>query len=180
MLTTPSRGSNSTPLTAALVLELNLQHERNTMHKFFLKRCLIWLPILLFIYSFSLFAQETLPSDYSGYYLLNNQEAKKTFGEIADIMFWTNHDSAVRTNQKINDKFIRYKLTKISTKANTISFSTETLNGIHYEFKGRFLATGNFQDEWPTGEVLKGHLIKKQGDKVLTESNVSFTYFGGD
>lgn len=150
------------------------------MHRFFLKRCLVWLPILFFICSFSLSAEETLPSDYDGYYILSNQEAKKVFGEIVDIMSWANHDAAVRTNQKVNDKFIRYKLAKISRKGNTISFSTETLTGIHYEFKGKFMATGNFSDEWPTGDVLIGHLIKKQGNKVLIESDVSFTYFGGD
>lgn len=60
------------------------------------------------------------------------------------------------------------------------SFTTKAVGGVSYRFKGRFLKLGNFPEERPEGEaVLRGRLARLQGGKVK-ESEVGFTYTGGD
>ena len=89
-------------------------------------------------------------------------------------------EGAIRAKQKGSKDLIRYKSITTSTKGNTISFSTETVAGIHYEFKGKFHTSGSIYQAPPNGNVLTGHLMMKRGAKVLAESNVSFTFFEGD
>jgi hypothetical protein len=152
--------------------------------------------VVLFMYGAEIKSQETLPSDYTGYYTLSNQEGLKAFPEIENMMLWKNDnpkqestlrpvegsklEGAIRAKQKGSKDLIRYKSITTSTKDSTISFSTETVAGIRYEFKGKFHASGSIYQAPSDSNVLTGYLIKKRGTEVLAESNVSFTFFEGD
>jgi hypothetical protein len=61
------------------------------------------------------------------------------------------------------------------------SFTTKAMGGVSYRFKGRFLKLGNFPEERPEAEVvLRGRLARVQDGKVKVESEIGFSYTGGD
>lgn len=70
-----------------------------------------------------------------------------------------------------------YQIEKYSISPHELGFSTEVLNGIHYEFKGRFLRTGNFSRfNEKNIPVLEGALKKFNSEKLAAEKNFKFKF----
>lgn len=68
-----------------------------------------------------------------------------------------------------------YSFTSISISNGKLTFATETVNGVAYEFSGEFLIKGNFYTLDPNAKVLKGTLTKKINGK---RSKLKELYFG--
>jgi hypothetical protein len=72
------------------------------------------------------------------------------------------------------------KFKTISVAREKFTFVTYVRRGVSYRFSGRFLKGGNFfsdiADEDP---VLEGTLTKLSNGKVVAESMLKFSYFGG-
>ncbi len=64
--------------------------------------------------------------------------------------------------------------------ADQIEFATESVKGIRYQFKGRFMISGNFDELSPKEAVLIGRLKKLIYEKVRSEQDISFTWFSWD
>ena len=77
---------------------------------------------------------------------------------------------------------MRYQLTNIKLVDKQFSFETTELDGVSYQFSGEFARLANFPSEEDRGEeiILKGVLTILRSKKVVTLSNVGFSYFGGD
>jgi len=75
-----------------------------------------------------------------------------------------------------------YKLLKPTQNGKNFSFTTETVNGVSYEFNGVLSRTDFSRDPQPSaGEtVLTGTLKKKSGGKLAAQSKVSFRWELGD
>ncbi|HEY0321618.1 MAG TPA: hypothetical protein VGC66_11715 [Pyrinomonadaceae bacterium] len=74
-----------------------------------------------------------------------------------------------------------YKLVKPTMNGMNLSFTTQAIKGVSYKFVGAFTKLGDFPTDRPEGEVLlKGRLTKMLNGKKVAETNVSFTYTGGD
>jgi hypothetical protein len=82
----------------------------------------------------------------------------------------------VQTN---NGKNYRFKT--LSVKQNNFTFTTVTLNGVSYNFSGKFLKGGNFAATWLDDEspILEGTLTKFRAGNKVAEAKLKFSYFGG-
>lgn len=125
--------------------------------------------------------------DVFGYYSLVGN-IPKAFSSIDVLLLSTIDDNAKKA--PLNG-FIRpkgkggkgwdYYLVNPTLKGDELSFTTKTVRGVSYEFKGKFTKLGNFPETRPEGEVLlKGHLIKFQAGAKVAEADVSFSYSAGD
>ena len=72
-----------------------------------------------------------------------------------------------------------YKFAKINVNNKYISFKTQTIKGVSYEFSGKFLEKAPF---WTLDEqkpVLEGRFVKLKKGKKIAESNVKFVWYQG-
>lgn len=60
--------------------------------------------------------------------------------------------------------------------ADRISFSTKMHKGKSYQFTGRFLIGGNFEESKPEGVVLTGRLVKLVDGQAVAEEEVTFSW----
>lgn len=73
-----------------------------------------------------------------------------------------------------------YRIANLVLNRQRLTFTTEEVDGISFEFAGQFLQTGNFPENPPQGLVLAGKLRHLQKGEVSGEMNVSFRYEPGD
>jgi hypothetical protein len=74
-----------------------------------------------------------------------------------------------------------YKFTSISVTEKHLKFSTARIQGVRYEFKGTFLATGRFADQsFGNGDVmLEGTLSKFVNGQRVMQLKTPFVYYPG-
>jgi hypothetical protein len=76
---------------------------------------------------------------------------------------------------------VDFPLVSPTLKGRALTFTTREVAGVSYRFAGSFVRLGNFPEERPEGEaILKGHLSRLKGGKVIAESDVGFLYTAGD
>jgi hypothetical protein len=130
-------------------------------------------------------AVERQKIDVFGYYSPQGK-LPAAFAEI-DILLLSTIDN--QGNPAPLNGFIRpkrksakdYRLVNPKLEDKNLTFKTQAVRGISYSFAGAFTKLGNFPVDRPEGEVLlKGHLIKMRNGKKVAETDVSFTYSGGD
>jgi hypothetical protein len=135
--------------------------------------------------SFARVTVESQKVDVFGYYSPQGK-LPAAFAEI-DHLHLSTIDS--RGNSAPLSGFIRpkrkaaqdYRLVQPKLEGKKLTFKTRAVRGISYSFDGTFTKLGNFPVERPEGEVLlNGHLIKMRKGKKVAETDVSFTYSGGD
>lgn len=143
--------------------------------------------ILVFIFcstfNFTLKANAQKEIEVFGYYYLE-EKAIKIFPEIDHIHLSNIDDKGNKAPvsgliRPKKQKALDYKFIKISLEGRNLSFTTKTIQGIHYEFSGKFL-TDSPSESSGDDIVLKGNLKKFQGEKVTAQENVNLTYFTGD
>jgi hypothetical protein len=133
--------------------------------------------------------------DVFGYYYLRENEAPKGFQDISELYLSTvDYRDGKEVRVPLNG-FIRLKpkkgkgaesavdfpLVAPTRKDRSLVFTTREVGGVSYRFAGTFVKLGNFPEERPEDEViLKGHLTRLQGGKVVAEGDVGFRYTGGD
>ncbi len=143
----------------------------------------LFLPVLFCVLLVPAFAQ-TAKTDIFGYYFI--QKAPKAFADISEINLAGDvglkdkppfYGLIRMTNKKAKD----FLLLKPTLNGKDLTFSTKSVGGISYTFKGTFTRLGNFPEERPESEVLlKGLLTKLKGKTKIAEANVSFSYTAGD
>ena len=123
--------------------------------------------------------------DVFGYYF-QQKKLPAAFAEIDHLMLSTIDSNArpaplngwIRPKRKAAKD---YKLIAPKLAGKNLTFTTQAVRGKSYSFEGTFTKLGNFPADRPEGEViLKGHLIKMLNGKKVAETDVSFTYTGGD
>jgi hypothetical protein len=126
------------------------------------------------------FAQET---DIYGYYFI--EKPTKDFADISEIHFFAGDGTAenppayglIRLKNKKAKDFV---INKRMMDEKNISFTTNSVGGISYQFTGAFTKLGNFPSYPPEGVVLQGTLTKFKGKAKLAAAKVKFTYSPGD
>jgi hypothetical protein len=77
-----------------------------------------------------------------------------------------------------NGTRLRFKTLAVSRDA--LTFTTVTVGGVSYSFKGTFLEGGTFAArDLMDKPVLEGKLKKFKGGQEVADSKLAFTYFGG-
>ena len=133
--------------------------------------------------------------DVFGYYYLLEGKAPKGFQDVSELHLSTfdYKDGKeltvplygwIRLKPKVvkgKEVAVDFPLVAPTRKERSLTFTTKEVGGVSYRFAGSFTKLGNFPEERPEGEViLKGHLAKLQGGKVVAEGDVGFHYTGGD
>lgn len=74
-----------------------------------------------------------------------------------------------------------YALINPKLEGRNLTFATEAVDGVHYEFNGAFEVVGNFAAEPPSYEtaVLTGTLTKFRDDRSVASTPVKFRYEAG-
>ena len=127
------------------------------------------------------------PADAFGYYLLDAEKPQPDWAAKIDHL----HLSTIEMKgEEIVTVplwgFIRpkagddYQLTEVRQEGSRLTFSTQEVGGVSFDFDGRFLASGNFPETPPQGVALAGLLRQRQGGRVLEEMNAEFLYTPGD
>ncbi len=75
-------------------------------------------------------------------------------------------------------RWLRFRT--LTVNRNNLVFTTVTIRGTSYNFKGRFLRGGVFAaDDLEDVPVLEGTLTKISGGKIASAATLRFSYFGG-
>jgi hypothetical protein len=73
-----------------------------------------------------------------------------------------------------------YRLNSVELNGNDLSFTTATVGGVSYRFRGRFARLDNFAANPPdTEEVILSGTLTKTENGTTTEAPVRFTYSAG-
>ena len=127
------------------------------------------------------------PTDPFGYYLLDPAKPRPDWAESIDHLHLSTID--MKGDQMVTVPlwgFIRprsgddFKLVQPQLQGDHLTFTTQEVQGISYDFDGRFLASGNFPETPPEGVVLKGRLRQRKGGQMTGEMETDFLYTAGD
>lgn len=119
-----------------------------------------------------------------GYYTI--EKAPKAFFDISEIHLAGEYGEQqkppfyglIRLKNKSAKDF---RILKPTLNGKNLTFKTNTVGGISYQFSGTFTKLENFPETQPNGEILlKGKLIKYRGKQKLAEAYVNLSYFAGD
>jgi hypothetical protein len=134
----------------------------------------------------SLVRASTVPeTDVFGYYF-PQVKLPAAFAEIDHLMLSTIDSKGnpaplngwIRPKRKAAKD---YQLVQPKLDGKNLTFTTQAVRGVSYGFEGAFTKLGNFPVDRPEGEaVLKGHLTKMLNGQKVAETDVAFTYTGGD
>lgn len=132
------------------------------------------------------------PSDPFGYYFLQSDQPLPAWTEAIDHLHLSTLD--MQGDQMVTVPlygFIRakgagdqpgedHRLVELRQEGSRLTFSTEEVAGVSYDFDGRFLQSGNFPETRPEGIVLAGKLRQRKAGQVSGEMDAEFRYEGGD
>lgn len=127
------------------------------------------------------------PTDPFGYYLLDADKPRPAWAEAIDHLHLSTID--MRGEEMVTVPlwgFIRpksgddYRLVRPELQGTHFTFTTEEVQGVSFDFDGRFLASGSFPETPPEGVVLAGKLRRRQGGQVADEMDAEFLYTPGD
>jgi hypothetical protein len=127
------------------------------------------------------------PSDPFGYYFLDSDKPLPAWAKALDHLHLSTFD--MKGDQMVTVPLyglIRpksgddYRLVNPKQEGARLTFTTQEVKGVSFDFDGRFLKGGNFPETPPEGVVLKGKLRRLQGGQVEGEMNAEFLYTAGD
>lgn len=127
------------------------------------------------------------PADAFGYYFLDTDKPQPDWAAKIDHLHLSTIE--MKGEEMVTVPlwgFIRpktgddYRLTEVRQEGARLTFSTQEVDGISFDFDGRFLASGNFPETPPQGVALAGQLRRRQGGQVAGEMNAEFLYTPGD
>ena len=127
------------------------------------------------------------PTDPFGYYLLDADKPRPAWAEAIDHLHLSTID--MKEGQMVTVPlwgFIRpksgadYRLVDPALSGAHLAFTTQEMDGVSFDFDGRFLASGNFPEAPPEGVVLRGLLRQRKGGQVTGEMDADFLYVAGD
>ena len=127
------------------------------------------------------------PTDPFGYYLLDPEKPRPDWAKSIDHLHLSTID--MKGDQMVTVPLwglIRpksgddFKLVQPQLQGDHLTFTTQEVQGIAYDFDGRFLASGNFPEAPPEGVVLKGRLRQRKSGQVAGEMEADFFYTAGD
>jgi hypothetical protein len=127
------------------------------------------------------------PTDPFGYYFLDADKPQPSWAQAIDHLHLSTFD--MKGDEMVTVPlygFIRpnsgddYRLVDPKLDGAHLSFTTEEVKGVSFDFDGRFLASGNFPETPPEGVVLTGRLRQRQGGQVAGEMDAEFLYTAGD
>ena len=127
--------------------------------------------------------------DVFGFFMISGK-APKEFADIDHINLGGSGEYGAGANPpyygqiRLKDKKkTDFKLLKPTLEGKNLSFKTEAVNGVSYEFVGTLTQTDfSTPETQPQAEekVLSGTLRKLKAGKMIAESKVEFTWFLGD
>ena len=127
---------------------------------------------------------ETLLDPTGAYFAMDELPAE--FAELEHLSLATIDDKAepapLNGFLRPKDREARdYALISPKLEGRSLAFTTEVVDGVHYEFSGAFEVVGNFAAEPPSYEtaVLTGTLTKHRGGKSIASTPVKFRYEAG-
>lgn len=127
------------------------------------------------------------PGDPFGYYFLDSEKPLPAWARALHHLHLSTFD--MKGDQMIEVPlygFIRprsgddYRLVSPKQEGAHLTFTTQKVKGVSFDFDGRFLKTGNFPEAPPEGIVLQGKLRRLQEGRVTGEMTASFLYSAGD
>ena len=132
---------------------------------------------------------QSFEDDVFGYFIISGK-APKDFTDIDHLNLGGSGEYGAGANPpyygqiRMKDKKkTDFKLLKPTMTGKNLSFKTEAVNGINYEFTGTLTQTDfSTPESQPQADekVLSGTLRKMKAGKLIAESKVEFTWFLGD
>ena len=129
-------------------------------------------------------------TDAFGYYLLEDPDALPAWAQSIDHLHLSNIELKGEEIVKVPlGGFIRmkeeaggrdYHLEPVRLKGQALSFETQEIEGISYDFEGSFLVSGELPAQAPQGTVLKGRLRRLEQGAPAGELDARFNYTPGD
>jgi hypothetical protein len=128
-------------------------------------------------------------TDAFGYYLLEDPDSLPAWAQSIDHLHLSNIELRGEEVVKIPlEGFIRmkeagspdYHLDPVRLEGQALSFKTEEIDGISYDFEGNFLVSGELPTQAPQGTVLKGRLRRLERGSPAGELDARFNYTPGD
>lgn len=132
------------------------------------------------------------PADPYGFYFLQSDQPLPAWTEAIDHLHLSTIDMKgeemvtvplygfIRAKGEGDQPGEDHKLVNLRQEGSRLSFSTEEVAGVSYDFDGRFLQSGNFPETRPEGIVLAGKLRQLKGGQATGEMAAELRYEGGD
>jgi hypothetical protein len=132
---------------------------------------------------------QVFENDVFGYFMISGK-APKEFADIDHLNLGGSGEYGAGANPPYyglirlkGKKKTDFKLLKPTLEGKNLSFKTEAVKGISYDFTGTLTQTDfSTPESQPQGDekVLSGTLRKMKAGKMIAESKVAFTWFLGD
>ena len=132
------------------------------------------------------------PADPFGYYFLQSDQPLPAWAEAIDHLHLSTIDmhgdqmvtvplyGFIRAKGEGDQPGEDHRLVDLRQEGSRLTFSTNEVAGVSYDFDGRFLQSGNFPETRPQGIVLAGNLRQRKGGQITGEMDAEFRYEGGD
>lgn len=131
--------------------------------------------------------EPTPPSDPFGYYFLAPETPQPAWAKEIDHLHLSTIDMKGEEIVTVPlwglirpTKGEDFRLVDVRQEGARLTFSTREVDGISYDFDGRFHASGNFPENPPEGAVLRGKLRRRQAGQATGEMDAVFVYSPGD
>lgn len=129
-------------------------------------------------------------TDAFGYYLFEDPDSLPAWAQSIDHLHLSNIELKGEEIVKVPlEGFIRMKeeaggrdfhLQPVRLEGQALSFKTQEIDGISYDFEGTFLVSGELPTQAPQGTVLKGRLRRLERGSPAGELEARFSYTPGD
>lgn len=129
-------------------------------------------------------------TDAFGYYLFEDPDSLPAWAQSIDHLHLSNIELRGAEIVKVPlEGFIRMKesaggrdfhLQPVRLEGQALSFTTEEIDGISYDFEGTFLVSGELPMEQPQGTALQGRLRRLERGAPAGELDARFSYTPGD
>ncbi|MEA2561613.1 MAG: hypothetical protein QOH06_3117 [Acidobacteriota bacterium] len=134
--------------------------------------------------------EQAAVTDAFGYYFLEDPAALPAWAQSIDHLHLSNIELKGEEIVKVPlEGFIRmeeeaggrdYHLQPVRLEGQALSFKTQEIDGISYDFEGDFLVSGELPTQAPQGTVLKGRLRRLERGSPAGELAARFNYTPGD
>lgn len=129
-------------------------------------------------------------TDPFGYYLFEDPEALPDWARGIDHLHLSNFDMRgeemvtvplyghLRMKEETGGR--DFRLEPVRLEGQKLSFTTQEIDGVSYDFDGDFLVSGELPAQAPQGVVLRGRLRRLERGRPAGEMDARFLYTPGD